>query len=75
MEDLVPVRVEPRSVEAILRGEDKTDYAAVLQSAFGRITAGRDIVVLEGGCNLRESLLVDCRHQRSPACWRPACWR
>jgi uncharacterized protein len=58
MEDLVPVRVGPRTVEGILRGEDTTDYASALRSAYERIAVDRDIVLMEGGCNLREGYLV-----------------
>ena len=56
--DMVPVGVTPRTVEAILKGEDKTDYVARLKTAFERVSAGRDVVILEGGCNFREGYLV-----------------
>ena len=58
LEDMIPVGLGPRTVQAILEGEDRTDYAAKLRSAFGRISAGRDVVILEGGCNLQEGFLV-----------------
>ena len=59
LEDMVPVGLDPRTVEAILRGEDETDYVAALQDAYGRVSEGRDVVVMEGGCNLREGRLLD----------------
>jgi hypothetical protein len=59
LEDMIPVALGPRTVQAILQGEDRIDYAARLQSAFGRVSAGRDIVILEGGCNLQEGILID----------------
>ena len=59
LEDLAPVGIAPRTVEAILRSDEKEDFAATLMSAFGRIAQGRDIVILEGGCNLREGYLID----------------
>jgi BioD-like phosphotransacetylase family protein len=58
LEDMVPVGIGPRTVEAILRGEEKTDFSSRLQSAFGRIAKGRDVVVLEGGGNLRQGYLI-----------------
>jgi BioD-like phosphotransacetylase family protein len=59
LEDMVPVGITSRTVEAILGAEDRTDYAARLKAAFGRIASGRDVVVLEGGSNLREGSLID----------------
>jgi len=58
MEDMVPVGLAPRTVEAILTGEDQTDFAARLRAAYGRVAEGRDVVILEGGCNLREGRLL-----------------
>jgi BioD-like phosphotransacetylase family protein len=58
MEDLVPIGIAPRMVEAILRGEDATDFVGTLQAAYGRISQGRDVIVMEGGCNLREGYLI-----------------
>jgi BioD-like phosphotransacetylase family protein len=55
---MVPVGIGPRTVEAILTGESQTDFAAKLMAAFQRVRAGRDVVVLEGGANLREGYLV-----------------
>jgi BioD-like phosphotransacetylase family protein len=58
LEDMVPVGIAPRTVELILRGEDRTDFVAKLKAAYERIAQGRDVVILEGGCNLREGYLV-----------------
>lgn len=58
MEDMVPIGIAPRTVEAILRGEDETDFVGSLHSAYERVSQGRDVVVLEGGCNLREGYLI-----------------
>jgi BioD-like phosphotransacetylase family protein len=58
LEDMVPVGVAPHTVEAILRGEETTDFAAKLQAAYERIARDRDIVILEGGSNLREGYLI-----------------
>ena len=58
LDDMVPIGIGPRTVEAILTGESQTDFAANLMAAFQRVSAGRDVVVLEGGANLREGYLV-----------------
>jgi BioD-like phosphotransacetylase family protein len=58
LEDMVPVQISPRTVEAILKREEETDFAGRLTDAFERIAQGRDVVLLEGGCNLREGYLI-----------------
>lgn len=58
LDDMVPVRIDPRTVEAILKGEDKTDFVVKLKSAYDRVAQERDVVILEGGCNLREGYLI-----------------
>jgi BioD-like phosphotransacetylase family protein len=58
LEDMVPVNITSRTLEAILRGEETIDFAARLQSAYERVAHGRDVVVLEGGSNLREGYLI-----------------
>jgi BioD-like phosphotransacetylase family protein len=58
LEDMVPIGIAPCTVEEILRGENQTDFAAKLTAAYARIADGRDVVVLEGGCNLREGYLI-----------------
>jgi len=57
-QDMVAVGLTPRSVEAILQAKEKPDYAAQLQAAYARVAAGRDVVILEGGANLREGQLI-----------------
>ncbi|HSJ56399.1 MAG TPA: phosphotransacetylase family protein, partial [Anaerolineae bacterium] len=44
--------------EAILRGEEKTDFQQRLLSSYQRVSEGRDVVILEGGVNLREGYLI-----------------
>jgi BioD-like phosphotransacetylase family protein len=58
LEDMVPIGITPRTVESILRGEEDTDFESKLMSAYGRVAEGRDIVLLEGGCSLREGYLI-----------------
>ncbi|MBN1659457.1 MAG: phosphotransacetylase family protein [Anaerolineae bacterium] len=58
LDDMVPVSIGPRTAEAILRGEEQTDFQQRLISAYERVSAGRDVVILEGGVNLREGYLI-----------------
>ncbi|MGD2205773.1 MAG: phosphotransacetylase family protein [Anaerolineae bacterium] len=58
LEDMAPVGIAPRMVEAILKGEEKTDFVARFQQAYKRVAEGRDVIILEGGCNLRQGYLV-----------------
>jgi BioD-like phosphotransacetylase family protein len=58
LDDMVPIVIAPRTVEAVLTGEEETDFVAKLESAFKRVSEGRDVVVLEGGANLREGYLI-----------------
>ncbi len=57
-DDMVPIGIAPRTIEAILEGEEQADFADRLKSAFARISKERDVVVLEGGCNLRQGYLI-----------------
>jgi BioD-like phosphotransacetylase family protein len=59
LEDIAPIGITSRTVEAILEAEDETDYVGKLMSVYGRIANGRDVVILEGGSNLREGYLID----------------
>lgn len=58
LDDMVPVGIGPRTVEAILSGESEADFVADLKEAYQRVSKGRDVVVLEGGANLREGYLI-----------------
>lgn len=58
LDDMVPIGIAPRTVEALLRGEEEIDFVGRLRSAYERIAEGRDIVLLEGGVNLREGYLI-----------------
>lgn len=56
-DDMVPIRLGPQALEALLGGQ-QSDLAATLQDAYVRVAQGRDVVILEGGCNLREGTLI-----------------
>jgi BioD-like phosphotransacetylase family protein len=58
LDDMVPIGLPSRTVEALLKGEEETDFVARLDAAYARISEGRDVVVLEGGANLREGYLI-----------------
>jgi BioD-like phosphotransacetylase family protein len=59
MGTIAPVILTPQTVEAVLKGEEKTDFAAVLQKAFAEVTEGCDVILLEGGASLREGHIID----------------
>jgi BioD-like phosphotransacetylase family protein len=58
LEDMAPIRLAPGMVEDILRGEGQTDFEAKLMAAFETVSKARQIVVMEGGYNLREGYLI-----------------
>ena len=53
-----PVALTQERIDAILKGDDDTDYAARLRAAFEEVSSDRDITVLEGGQSLREGYIV-----------------
>lgn len=57
-DQLAPVLATTRVVEGVLRG-DKPDFHAQLQSAFQTVSAGKDVVVLEGANTWAEGALMD----------------
>jgi len=56
---LAPVRLTPQIVEAILSGEETTDFVAKLKEAYVEVSRHKDVVILEGGASLREGYLVN----------------
>lgn len=58
LDDMVPIGLGPRAVEALLEGKDPVEFGGRLSAAYERIAEGRDIVLLEGGANLREGYLI-----------------
>ena len=58
LDDMAPIGLAPRAVEALLEGEDQVDFGGRLSAAYERIAEGRDIVILEGGSSLREGYLI-----------------
>ncbi|HEY64177.1 MAG TPA: phosphotransacetylase family protein [Caldilineae bacterium] len=58
LEVLGPVALTPAMTDRILRGEDDTDYEAVLRAAYDQVCSGCDVVILEGGATLREGYIV-----------------
>ena len=60
---LSPVSLTPAKLEQQLRGPE-TDYEPRLKDAFAKVSAGRDIMVLEGGRSLREGYVVNLAPQK-----------
>lgn len=58
LENMVPVILSDRQVREILQGAEE-DFAAKMYAAFKRISQDKDIIVLEGGSNLREGWMVN----------------
>jgi BioD-like phosphotransacetylase family protein len=58
LENMVPVKLGPEALEEILSGRDRKDLAGVLELAYAEVATGRDVVLLEGGSNLREGALI-----------------
>jgi len=58
LEDMVPVGITHQVVQEAMCGVASSDFPARLMTAYGRIAQGRDVVLLEGGCNLREGTLI-----------------
>jgi uncharacterized protein len=57
--DLIgPVALTPARLEQQLRGQE-SDYEGKLKSAFEKVSAGRDVLVLEGGRSMREGYVVN----------------
>jgi uncharacterized protein len=54
---LLPVALTPAKLEQQLRGPE-TDYVTRLQDSFAKVSAGRDIMVLEGGRSMREGYVA-----------------
>ena len=53
-----PVTLVPHQVARILSGEDRTDYVARLTTAFAQASAGKQVMLLEGGASVTEGSLV-----------------
>jgi BioD-like phosphotransacetylase family protein len=58
LDTMVPVILTDKRLAEVLAG-DEQDFAAVVQSAYDKIARDKDIVVLEGGGNLREGWIVN----------------
>jgi uncharacterized protein len=58
MEQIAPVLATTRVVESVLKG-DKPDFAARLREAHTAVSAGKQVVVLEGANTWAEGALMD----------------
>jgi len=57
-EVLSPVKLTPACVEAILTGQEVTNFETRLVEAYRRVSKDRDVVIMEGGGSLREGYIV-----------------
>jgi len=55
---LCPVALTPHRVEAILAGDERTNFEAKLKAAYEQVAEDKDVVILEGGGSLREGYIV-----------------
>lgn len=60
---LSPVALTPAKLEQQLRGPE-FDYKPRLMEAFAKVSAGRDVMILEGGRSLREGYVADLPPKR-----------
>lgn len=58
MDVLVPICIEPFYIESALKGEGN-HYVARLMAAFKQASAGKDVMLLEGGRDLATGSIVD----------------
>jgi BioD-like phosphotransacetylase family protein len=60
---LSPVAITPQQYDAILKGTDTTDFTTRLLAASNQLRQSRDVIILEGGYDLREGYMVNLRGQ------------
>jgi len=58
LEVIAPIALMPQTVEDILAGEEKADFAAQLKEAYAQVAQGKDVVLLEGGAHCMEGALI-----------------
>ncbi|HIC94559.1 MAG TPA: phosphotransacetylase family protein [Anaerolineae bacterium] len=58
LEVIAPIALMPQTVEDILAGEERADFAAQLKGAYAKVAQGKDVVLLEGGAHCMEGALV-----------------
>lgn len=57
-EDIVPIALTPSLVERAIQDPQGTDFKAKLKAAYGRVSYGKDILILEGGGHFLEGALL-----------------
>jgi BioD-like phosphotransacetylase family protein len=57
-EDIAPIAVDPALLERAIRAPQEIDYRARVLDAYGRVSAGKDIVLVEGGDHPLEGSLI-----------------
>jgi BioD-like phosphotransacetylase family protein len=57
-EDITPIAVDSVLLERAIRAPQEIDYRAELLDAYGRVAAGKDVVLVEGGDHPLEGSLI-----------------
>lgn len=66
-ETLAPVALTSDIVDDILTGKSQTNFEQLLLDAYKKVSAGKGLVILEGGGSLREGYIVDLSTPRVSA--------
>lgn len=59
MDVLAPVQLTPQRIESMMTGGDPLEFAERLVAAARAVRANHDVVIMEGGSNLREGYVVN----------------
>jgi BioD-like phosphotransacetylase family protein len=57
-EDIAPIAVDSALLESVIRAPQEIDFRARLLAAYGRVAAGKDVVLVEGGDHPLEGSLI-----------------
>jgi uncharacterized protein len=57
--DLAPVIIDDILLDKLLQGKAGRNFAAEVKAAYERVSAGKDILLVEGAASLREGYVVD----------------
>lgn len=58
LEDIAPIAVDLALLESVIRAPQEVDFCAQLLAAYGRVAAGKDVVLVEGGDHPLEGSLI-----------------
>lgn len=58
IESLAPIILDEAKIDSVLSGAPAEDYLALVKAAYEKASAGRDVLILEGGASMREGYLI-----------------